>query len=174
MRCFTALEIPDGIRAALARAQEELRGADADVRWVDPPLLHLTLKFLGELDATAVDRLRDGLRRLRVPRFRARVAGLGMFPGVVWAGCAAPELAGLAADVDRAAAGAGIPPETRPFAAHVTLGRVKSRRNEARLRASVLAGASARFGEFEPEGVALMKSTLTPSGPRYERLALYA
>lgn len=173
MRCFTALEIPDVLRAALARAQDELRRADADVRWVDPPLLHLTLKFCGELDAAAVDRLKDALRELRVPRFRARVAGLGMFPRVVWAGCEAPELAGLAAELDRAAARAGVPPETRPFAGHVTLGRVKSRRNEGRLRTSVRAGAAAFFGDFEPAGIALMRSTLGPSGPRYERLELF-
>ncbi|MFN3485621.1 MAG: RNA 2',3'-cyclic phosphodiesterase [Planctomycetota bacterium] len=114
----------------------------------------------------------------RRPRPRLVYAGLGTFPErgaprIVWAGCAgdAAALADLAAAIERAAQTVGVPPERRPFAAHLTLGRVRSPRGAAALRAAIERHARAEFGTDEPAAAVLYRSTLTPSGPVYEPLA---
>jgi RNA 2',3'-cyclic 3'-phosphodiesterase len=178
MRCFVAVEVPEEVREAVARAREELRRAEADVKWVEPGNLHLTLKFLGELEAPALARLFEalGAAAARRPRMRLAFEGLGFFPGVLWAGCAGDlePLAGLAEAVERAAESVGVPREGRPFTAHLTIGRVKSRRNEGRLRAAVEERRGIALGTAEVGAFALMTSTLTPSGPIYARAGMFA
>lgn len=167
MRCFVAIEAPEEVRAALVRAQDALRRADADVKWVERANLHLTLKFVGELADPAP--LARALRAVRHPPLHLRFEGLGLFPRVVWAGCSGGA-EGLAEAVERAS---GLPREERPFAAHLTIGRVKSRRNERALRKAVEAARSTSFGAAEVVEFALMKSTLTPRGPVYERVETF-
>jgi 2'-5' RNA ligase len=164
MRCFVAIEPPEEVRAALVRAQDALRSADADVKWVERENLHLTLKFVGELADPAP--LEAALRTLRHPPLRLRFEGLGLFPRVVWAGCSGGAES-LAEAVERAS---GLPREDRPFTAHLTLGRVKSRRNERALRKAVEAFRATSFGAADVAKVALIRSTLTPRGPVYETL----
>src|SRR5262249_42877826 len=129
--------LSDDVRAAVASAQAGLRMAAprADVRWVDPAGMHLTLKFLGEVDAARVPDVEAALAdvaRRHAPLARA-AGGLAGFPGatrprVVFAGIAGGlrELGLLAADVERACEALGFAPEARPFRGHVTLGRVRS------------------------------------------------
>lgn len=139
--------------------------------------LHVTLKFLGQIDEARVDAIGDALTAAvrRTPAFEVSVGGLGAFPTatrarVLWVGLApATPLAGLAAEVDAAVAPFGIERESRPFAAHVTLGRVReSRRNPA------LADALARpatCGRLAVTRISLMRSELHPRGARYTELA---
>lgn len=171
MRCFAAIDIPGELRARLAELQDVLRRAEADVRWVARDSLHLTLAFYGEQDAAGVERLSTSLAAAAAATapLRLTVEGAGAFPErgeprVVWAGCKGDlrELAALAA-----AAG---PPDEHPFVAHVTIGRVKSARNTARLREALRAGM---LGAFEAAELVLYRSTLRPSGPVYERIAAF-
>jgi 2'-5' RNA ligase len=139
--------------------------------------LHVTLKFLGQIDEARVDAIGDALiaAARRTPAFDVNVRGLGAFPTatrarILWAGLApAAPLVSLAAAVDAALAGLGIARESRPFAAHVTLGRVReSRRNPA------LADALARpadCGRLAVTRISLMRSELHPRGARYTELA---
>lgn len=139
--------------------------------------LHITLKFLGQIDETRVPAVAEAIRAAAAPAaaFDVAVRGLGAFPTasrprVVWAGLdEARALGALAAEVDDALATLGIPRESRPFAAHVTLGRVREpRRNPA------LAEALARradFGRLPVARVSLMRSELHPRGARYTELA---
>jgi 2'-5' RNA ligase len=182
MRCFVALKVPDAVRAVAARVQEALRRADADVKWVAPESLHLTLKFLGELGDEAVARL-GGLLAAEAPRWpklRLTWAGTGRFPErgdpkIVWAGCGGDvaRLAGLAGAVERAAEQVGVPREGRPFVAHLTLGRVKSPRNAKRLAAALEGQREVALGTDEAAGFALFESALTPRGPVYEERAWF-
>ena len=182
MRCFVAVEVPEEVRGPLVRVQEALRRADADVKWVERENLHLTLKFLGDLGEEAAARLGGTLaaEAARWPRLRLSFGGIGVFPErgaprVVWAGCAGDveRLAGLAGAVERAAEAVGVPREARPFVAHLTIGRVKSPRNEKRLRAAIENQRAVPLGNAELGEFALMKSTLTSSGPVYERFAAF-
>jgi 2'-5' RNA ligase len=177
-RAFLAIPLPDPIRERLAAAQDLLRPAGADVKWVEPELLHVTLKFLGDLTDEARGTIEPGLRAAAAAAapIELAVRGLGAFPPtgpprVVWAGLREADgrltLAGVARAVETAAAGAGFPPEGRPFAAHVTLGRVKSRRNAEALRALIEREGAAEAGAFRADALVLFRSDLSPRGPTY-------
>jgi RNA 2',3'-cyclic 3'-phosphodiesterase len=182
-RAFIAIPLPEGLRTRLASAQETLRPARAGVTWVDPGRLHVTLKFLGDLSDEARGPLEEGLRRVAAAAapIDLEARGLGAFPAsgtprVVWAGLeekAPGRLAALARGVEEAAAAAGFPPEGRPFAAHVTLGRVKSPRNAAALRALIEAGRDVEAGAFRADAFVLFRSDLSPQGPTYTDVAQF-
>lgn len=180
MRAFVGIPVGEETRAVLVRAQEALRRADADVRWVRPDSIHLTLKFLGEIGDDQAERLRELLaaEAARWPRLALEIAGIGSFPErgtprVVWAGCRGDlaKLAGLAQAVERAAEQVGVPKEGRPFVAHLTIGRVKSDRNAKRLLAAVENQREAPIGKEEVSRFILFRSTLTAEAPIYEELA---
>ncbi len=177
MRCFVAVKAGEAVRRKLAEVQAALRRADADVRWVDEENLHLTLKFLGEIEEEEAGRLAGLLKEesARWPRMELEYAGVGNFPEhgaprIVWAGCTGDvaRLAGLAGAVERAAEKIGVPREGRPFVAHLTLGRVKSARNAKRLLAAIEAQRRVPVGKDAVAEFVLFRSTLTPEGPVYE------
>lgn len=182
MRCFIALPVPAAVRDVAARVQEALGRVDADVRWVKPESMHLTLKFLGELGEETVAELGERLAEeaARWPALRLEYRGIGRFPArgaprVVWAGCEGDvaKLAGLAAAVERLAEGAGVPREGRPFVAHLTIGRVRSPRNAKRLDAAIAAQREVSLGADRAAEFVLMRSTLTPQGPVYGRVRAF-
>lgn len=155
-----------------------LRRLAPGVRWVAPDNLHLTLKFLGGIEAARLAAIESALANAAAaqPPFECAIAHLGAFPSrtrarVVWAGIGtgAAELTALAARVEDALDALGIGREARPFAAHVTLGRVREPRANPRL-AAALAGAEA-FGGQRVTRVSLMRSELSPRGARYTELA---
>jgi 2'-5' RNA ligase len=169
--------LPDEIRQRLADEIDRLRPHATDVAWVAPANLHVTVKFLGRVEETRMPELTEALRAVAGGQRALDVAvrGLGAFPTptrprVLWAGLAeASGLPPLAEAVDAACAALGFPRETRPFSAHVTLGRVREPR-----RRTALAGALARGGDFgrvRVEGLSLMRSELSPRGARYTELA---
>jgi 2'-5' RNA ligase len=175
MRLFVAVHMPDGVRERLAAAQERLRAVRADVSWVRPGNIHLTLKFLGEVGPEKLDDIRAALRppAAQSTPFEAVVAGVGSFggrvPRVLWAGVAegAEALAALAGRVDGALSGIGFARETRPFAPHLTLGRVRSPRNAAELAAAVRAESRTEFGAMGVTAFSLMDIRLDPTGSIY-------
>jgi 2'-5' RNA ligase len=182
MRCFVAIALPPPVKALLVRVQEALRRADADVKWVEEENLHLSLKFLGDLDDDAVARLKGilSVEALRWPALSLRYDGIGTFPErgeprVVWAGCGGDleTLAALAASVERAAEQLGVPRERKPFVAHLTIGRVKSGRNVKRLQAAIAVQREVPLGKDDVKEFVLYRSTLTNEGPIYESIASF-
>jgi len=182
MRCFVALDLPGDVRAALERAQDRLRAAapKADLRWVAPVSLHLTLKFLGQVAddrAAAVQAAVEGVARATSPIALA-CAGLGVFPGprrprVVWAGISSGlrEIGVLASALERALEPVGFPPEGRPFRGHATLGRIRSQRGLAPLAAALQAASGEDFGRWTASEIVLYRSHLRSTGSVYEPLA---
>ena len=175
MRLFVAVLLPEAIREKLAAAQDRLRNARADVSWVKPGNLHITLKFLGEMEPKRLDRVRSALTDAaqRVTAFPAEVAGIGTFggriPRVVWAGVGegAEPLGALAGAVEQGLAGAGVPRERRGFTAHFTLGRIRSPQNLEALHAALRAEPADGFGTMRVDQVSLMESELDPGGSIY-------
>ena len=166
------------MRARLAEAVERLRPLAPGVAWVARDNVHLTLKFLGNVETARLGEVERALAAAAAarPAFDLDVQGLGAFPTrtrarVLWAGVSAgaAETAALAAAVDDALAALGFAREGRTFAAHVTLGRVREPRAHPRL-AEALDVATA-FGHQRVARISLMKSELSPRGARYTELA---
>lgn len=182
IRAFVAILLPDTVRAALGVEIERLRTFGRNVSWVAPDNLHVTLKFLGNVEPARLD---DAVSALTVAAaavapFELAIVGLGAFPSptrprVLWAGLAAgaDAAAKLARSVDSALAGHGFPPEDRPFAGHVTLGRVREPRGDPRLASALTAGAGHRFGGLPVDRFALMRSDLSSRGAHYSIVAAW-
>lgn len=180
MRLFVAVNLPAEERRRAWEAAQPLRAARLPVRWAAEETLHLTLKFLGEVDAERVgpigDALAGAVRGLRP--FTVGLGGVGAFPSlskprVVWVGMERhPALELLANDVERALMGLSFEPELKPFSPHLTLGRA-----ERGARASAFgdfpaqAAAVAYEGSTTVESVDLMHSVLGPHGPTYTVLS---
>ena len=175
---FVAVHLTDEIRARLASVQERLRRAQADVSWVKPDNLHITLKFLGEVEPKRLDRIRTALTEVAqgVAPFSLEVAGMGAFggrvPRVVWVGAQAgsAQLTELARRVEDSLGRVGFPKEKRGFTAHFTLGRVRSPRNVESLLAALREEPAEGFGAAPVGWFSLMQSELNPSGSIYTEL----
>ncbi len=178
MRLFVAAELPASHRASLADVCES--GRRGGVRWVPAENVHLTLKFLGEVDEALVPKIEEALAAAlaRAEPFALSLSGCGCFPNaraprVIWLGLAegAEEAAALAAAVDEALEPLGFGREKRPFKPHLTIGRVKEPRDGAATAAQKITS----LGDYAApasrlEAVALVKSTLTPEGSVYENV----
>jgi 2'-5' RNA ligase len=182
LRAFIAIRLGAAVEAALAEFIGELRTLGADVRWNGERNLHVTLKFLGAAaPRESVVAMRDALAAVArdVRPFEVVARGAGAFPDlarprIVWAGLESAELAALAARIDDAAAGAGFARETRAWAAHLTLGRVRASRGLGRLRRALESARTREFGAATVDSITLYRSTLAPGGSIYEPIASFA
>ena len=177
LRTFVALLLPDRVRAGLAAVSSELRAQTRGLTWVAPDNLHLTLRFLGEVDAAALERVRDAVAvaAAAVAPFSVNLGGLGGFPTgraprVLWASVAAggERVEALFAELEAALVARGIPGESRAFHPHVTLARARDPRGAKELLRVL--GSGPAFGEVRVEALHLMRSELSPRGARYSVL----
>ncbi|HYK90934.1 MAG TPA: RNA 2',3'-cyclic phosphodiesterase [Acidobacteriota bacterium] len=178
MRTFIAVPLPPECQRMLGEIQSGLLTTNADVRWVAISSIHLTLKFLGEIDPARIPQLADALHATSSAQagFSLRIHGLGVFPNVhnprvVWCGIdgEVPRLQHLQADVERACAGMGFEPENRDFHPHLTLGRVQGKRNLQHLLDYIRIGSELEC-TFHVDRYDIFKSTLTPRGAIYDVL----
>jgi RNA 2',3'-cyclic 3'-phosphodiesterase len=176
MRTFIALNLPTEIRDELYAALDPLRQRGLPVRWAAPEALHLTLKFLGDIEGGEVTRLDETLATVAAKhaRLELEVGAFGAFPSlrrasVLWVGVTATNpLMALQRDLELACSRLGYAREQRPFRPHITVGRTQSGSRPAdveRLAASV--DYRVRVGV---ETVDLMRSHLGGAGARYEAL----
>ncbi len=172
MRAFFAIDLDERTRSAAAGVADQLRacpGGDA-VRWVREETLHVTLRFLGDIDCGQIARLAGCVREqtAALSPFRLQLGGVRPFPSrrrplaVVLDVEPAEPLAELADAVERGVVAAGFGPEPRPFNAHLTLGRIRGK------HFSLVTGDVTTSGESCPVNEAvLFKSELQPSGAHY-------
>ncbi len=184
MRLFVAIEAPEAWRRAAAAVQRALPSEVRDaLRLVDPALMHVTLRFLGDVDAERVPDLEAALRR-RVPPVEVALtlgapATFGpparMAVALLRVEGDLRGLRALAGRVDAAVKEAlGVPPEEWPLNPHVTLGRLNRRATPGQRRAVAEAVAALSPPPEEPfvaRRVVLVRSHMGPAGPRYEVLA---
>jgi 2'-5' RNA ligase len=165
MRLFVAVSLPEEVCATLAVLANGLPGA----RWVDSGNLHLTLRFLGDLDAGDAADVDAALSRIRAPAFDMSIAGLGHFGEgrklrALWVGVAAnPALVRLHERIEQALVRAGLPPEGRKFKPHITLARFKSNPG-ARLLSYLAEHNLVRAGPFPVDDFKLYSSFLSAQG----------
>jgi RNA 2',3'-cyclic 3'-phosphodiesterase len=191
MRLFVALDIDELIRQKIAGFVAGLQVLAPEVRWVRPDSLHITLKFIGELEAAKLPDLQQALAMARSPDIQLNVHGYGFFPTarsarVFWVGIDSdPDISALARTVDRACAQLAIPPEQHDFSPHLTLARGKSgaparrpgdRPNQkfVRLQNRLASMPEPQFGTMTAREFFLYESKLSASGACYTKLNRFA
>lgn len=182
MRTFIAIELPQEVKNALVKLQEQLRKTGADVNWVQPDNIHLTLKFLGEIGEKKLDKINSILEKAakEYSCFQAEISTLGAFPKinyprVIWVGIekGGIEIKKIVQELEEQIEKIGIAKESRPFSTHITIARVRSALNQQAL-AQELNQLIHYFDEkklqFKARGITLFKSILGPGGAAYEPL----
>jgi len=172
-RLFVALRPPEAIRDLLIDAMDD----SPALRWVSDDNLHLTLRFIGEVERPLARDVAASLSRIRYPAFELKISGLGRFEqrngGALWAGVDPRKpVAELAAKVDRACVLAGLEPERRAFHPHITLARF-GRRNAEAARDFERRNADLESEPFAVDRFILFESQLSRHGPHYEEVAQY-
>jgi RNA 2',3'-cyclic 3'-phosphodiesterase len=186
VRLFVALEIPSAVRENLAALIKRLRGADSPaskskVRWVRPENIHVTLKFIGHVNAAKLEPIHAALAEVRsnVPvdlQFR----GLGFFPSqkrprVFWAGMEmSPNLPALAKDIDARMEKFGVPRETREFTPHLTLARFEPPGISEKLLLAIQENSAEGFGALHTREFHLIESKLKLTGAEYTTLRSFS
>jgi len=182
IRSFIAIDIPEPLRANMEELQRGLKRADADVRWVRPEGIHLTLKFLGSISEEDVEKLALVIRPVisSWAPFELRIQGLGCFPSsrnprIVWVGIerGSVEASSLQKAIENQAIEVGFAPEARAFKPHLTLGRVRSSKGKGSLTQAIENHRDVEIGSFWANEVHLFKSELKPSGAIYKKLRTF-
>jgi 2'-5' RNA ligase len=180
MRAFIAIDLPESLHAALAEAQQAVRGAAQDARWTRPEGIHITLKFLGEISDAQTKQTVEALTQVSAfEPFTIEVKGFGFFPHaqrprMLWAGVVAPPgLAELAARIESQLERTGFAREERPFAPHFTLARFKVPRPQPALEAAIMAREASSLGKFEASEFFLFESKLSPQGSQYRKVMCF-
>lgn len=190
MRAFVAIEIPPDVLQILGKTIQKLAALKLDGRPARLQSIHLTLKFLGNVDPERLDSVKEALRASAagLSPFELRVRSVGVFPDlsrprVVWFGVGRPPspnprssgsdpLTELQRSVEDGLQPLGFEPERRSFRPHLTLMRLKSGRNLPRLVQYLKdEGLHAEAGSFRVDSLHLYRSILRPDGAEYVKLA---
>ncbi|MBI5194612.1 MAG: RNA 2',3'-cyclic phosphodiesterase [Nitrospirae bacterium] len=199
MRCFISIAIPEDIKKKMSAIQERMKRSGADVSWTKPDGMHLTLKFLGEIEEKRVAKIETAMNIAcaGITPFSLQVSGIGVFPppppipplnkggvgGVVsrgrhprvmWIGLNenGNNLIKIQRGIEYQLEEIGFPAEKRRFSPHITLGRVRSNRNLSQLSAIMDGDRNTEIGGFSVSAVHLIKSDLRPEGALYTELYL--
>ncbi|MBZ0167973.1 2',5' RNA ligase family [Candidatus Methylomirabilis lanthanidiphila] len=179
VRTFVAANLNPDLQAALARVQDRLKTTRADVGWVRPENLHLTLKFLAQVEADRIGAIGEAVAAAATgcDPIRLVFQGLGAFPRprearVVWIGLShgTEALAALQARIEAGLELLGFAREARPFTAHLTLGRVRGPAHREQLARAIAEAPAETLGEMVLDRIELMKSNLNTGGARYSIL----
>jgi 2'-5' RNA ligase len=184
IRAFIAIELPEVVRSSLAELQNDLKRSEhAPVKWVAPDSIHLTLKFLGNVDAPKTEPIAAAISQAArtVRPFSLQLGATGAFPNLgaprvvcVGLGGDTNSLVALHRRIERSLAPLGFSPDKRPFSPHLTLGRVRDSASSSERRGLGEAVSSLKVGPslaFEAKAVSLMQSTLTRERAIYNCLA---
>jgi len=180
IRAFIALELSPDIKNQLHRLQDKLRLSRADVKWIEPENIHLTLRFLGVVPGDKIKTLTDSLSQVLkgFQPFDILITQLGSFPSlshprIIWVGVGqgAGELTALAGVIEDKLRQLGFPAADHPFSAHITIGRIRSAKNLGALTTLLGSQHLAEPLAQPVDNVTLFKSTLTPRGPIYETIS---
>ncbi len=178
IRSFIAVDINDpAIAKKVEDVEKKLMGVQAAVKWIDPKIVHVTLKFLGDISPAQIDPIFEVMKGVGFKPFEIHISNIGCFPNmnrprVVWVGIkeGKEELEALYSQLNLKLKPLGFRPETRRFRAHITIGRVKGKKGIHELAGQISRMKDLEIGIQRIESLKLKKSTLTPKGPIYETL----
>jgi 2'-5' RNA ligase len=179
LRSFIAIELPETVKSALAELQQELKKCGADIRWIKLASIHLTLKFLGNIEDKVVENIVKVIKGTceKYSEFNLDIKGVGVFPNiksprVIWVGVNSnTAISGLQNEIEGGMSSLGFERENRKFTPHLTLGRFRSYQGKASLVDKIESYKDTTFGIMDVNSVSLIKSDLSPAGAKYTRLA---
>ncbi|MGB9636025.1 MAG: RNA 2',3'-cyclic phosphodiesterase, partial [Thermoplasmata archaeon] len=170
IRAFIAVEIHP--TEEIVALNEKLRKTGCELKLVDLSQIHVTLRFLGNIDENQIEPIAGVIRRCASEKeFLVKLRGMGAFPNlnyinVIWIGISNPdELSRMASCINEKLKEIGFPEEDKPFAPHITLARVKSKKNLGELQKLIKENINMNFGDVKISAVILKKSELTQKGP---------
>jgi len=176
MRVFIALGISSSIKEKIAEIQKRLKEREDKVKWVNPGIIHLTLKFLGEIREEKLKQVSKAVERVarESSPFLMSIEGMGIFPNfsrprVIWIGAREEEgkLKSLVSSLEKELKKGGFPEEKRRWTPHLTIGRIKFLKKKEKLIDFIQLEKEKRFGEEKVRDIQIMQSQLTPEGPVY-------
>ena len=179
IRTFIAIELNEEIHGELSSLQSDLKKSEADVKWVAPESIHLTLKFLGNIDEEKIKKTQNILSDIvkNFKPFFLSLKDIGAFPKlnyprVIWVGVdeGKPKVSKLAKELEDRLEKIGISKEEKEFHPHITLGRVKSPKNRENLKNIIETTKFEPKSKIDVNRLILFKSQLTPQGPIYTPL----
>ncbi len=175
LRLFTAIDLPEQVKNALTVLCSGVPGA----KWVKREQMHLTLRFIGDVDEEQFTAIRDVLGGIKIAPFEIALEKVGQFPPkgaprVLWVGIKAPDtLATLYRQIESALTNLGLEPESRPYSPHITLARFKTSPPSDAVRTFHNRHIHFQTASIPVDSFILYSSTLTPGGSIYNREAIY-
>jgi 2'-5' RNA ligase len=180
MRCFIATDINDRLRKEIEKLQSEFKRRiknQTGIKWVNPELIHLTLKFLGDVEDQRADEITDAIQLVCAEQksFELQFSTVGTFgrpAKVLWLGMdkQPAELEKVVQDIEQGFEELGFEKEQRPFSAHLTLARIKDDRPNRQLAEFIDNFGKVNAGSITVDSVCIYKSQLTSDGPVYTLL----
>jgi 2'-5' RNA ligase len=180
MRCFVAIDINDELRGQIEKLQSVFKKRlknQTGIKWVKSELIHLTLKFLGEVEDDKTEQIVEAMKLVcgGFKKFEIVFSTVGSFgrpPKVLWLGTEKQnsELEKLVQDIEQAFEELGFAKEQRPFSAHLTLARIKDGRPDGQLPQVLSSFGKVNAAAVKADAVCFYKSQLTPDGPVYTLL----
>jgi len=177
MRLFIAIKIPQEIKDNLSVVQEQIRNDTAKIKWVNKEQMHLTLKFLGEVQPNITEKVKKELKKINFEPFSVYLDSIGIFPSedyirVIWVGLKPEDTINeLRNGIDESLK--EFFPRQKNFNVHLTLGRVKFVKDKDKFIKN-LRKIKIENKKINVNGFKLMKSTLSQKGPIYEEISSYA
>lgn len=174
MRCFIAINLPSNVKDYLYDLCKEITSNNIKVNWIHKKNLHLTLKFIGEVEDSRVNEIKDRLNHIEYEKFSLNLDTVGVFPNnnfirIIWIGVNPEEkVIELQKKIDSSLL--DLFSKDQRFDAHLTIGRVKNTKNKEEFIKKIKDIKIEKI-QFEVNEFKLMKSTLTKDGPIYEEVA---
>lgn len=175
LRLFVAIDLPETIKTQLKALCVDLAGA----KWISHPQMHLTLRFIGDADATQQAHLQAGLASIHATPFKFGLRGIGQFPPkgkprVIWVGVEADtELYDLQKQIEQVVSAIGFEPADHAFSPHITLARLKIPPSADSLQRYMTLHQSFKTDVFAVEKFILYSSQLTASGSIYQQESVF-
>ena len=179
IRAFIAIELPETIKSSIETIQARLKSLKLPLRWVRLENIHLTMKFLGDIDEIEIESIESALRdsvKMQTP-LTLSAKGVGVFPGirrprVLWVGIHDHDtgLAGLQKSIEEQLHRTGYSKEGRPFKGHLTIGRAKGYVDGRKLKVALDSFFAFESSPFTVNEFFMFRSVLKPGGPEYTKL----
>ena len=178
IRSFIAFDIDsESVLKRMTEVQTMLTKTGADLKLVEPKNIHMTLRFLGNITPSTVEKIFEEMKKVQFTPFDVRLHGVGAFPNpryprVVWAGITqgADLLRSIFEQLEPKLLGLGFAPDPKGFSPHLTIARVRSGRNRVELAKCLSENENCEFGVIDAKCLKLKRSDLTPRGPIYSTL----